>query len=190
MTDLRAMSIDELRAELRASSARATLARSLLDGHDAGEASLPAGAFEALLGRAGAFSFAVPIGELIEVVRVAAMSPVADAPDYVIGRLDLGTRVVPVIDLEARLASTPRTFELTDVVVVARTPEREIGILVSEVFGVEHFAPASLVAPAESGSGIELLRAVARGHGGEWLIPSLARLARLAPLAESDEELP
>jgi len=47
--------------------------------------------------------YALPLGCVVEVVRMAALAPVPDAPAHVLGLLDRRGRVVPVLDLRRRL---------------------------------------------------------------------------------------
>ena len=47
----------------------------------------------------GEREFALPLGCVVEVVRMAALTPAPGAPGHVLGLLDLRGRVVPVIDL-------------------------------------------------------------------------------------------
>jgi purine-binding chemotaxis protein CheW len=51
--------------------------------------------------------YALPLGSVVEVVRMAALAPVPDAPAHVLGLLDLRGRVVPVLDLRRRLGLPP-----------------------------------------------------------------------------------
>ncbi|HEV3505279.1 MAG TPA: chemotaxis protein CheW, partial [Actinomycetes bacterium] len=53
--------------------------------------------------------YALPLGCVVEVVRMAALTPAPGAPGHVLGLLDLRGRVVPVMDLRARLGLPPAT---------------------------------------------------------------------------------
>jgi purine-binding chemotaxis protein CheW len=51
--------------------------------------------------------YALPLGCVVEVVRMAALAPMPDAPAHLLGLLDLRGRVVPVLDLRRRLGLPP-----------------------------------------------------------------------------------
>jgi purine-binding chemotaxis protein CheW len=60
-----------------------------------------------ILLRLGGHEYALPLGCVVEVVRMAALAPVPDAAAHVLGLLDLRGRVVPVLDLRRRLGLPP-----------------------------------------------------------------------------------
>jgi purine-binding chemotaxis protein CheW len=51
--------------------------------------------------------YALPLGCVVEVVRMAALAPAPDTQGHVLGLLDLRGRVVPVLDLRRRLGLAP-----------------------------------------------------------------------------------
>jgi purine-binding chemotaxis protein CheW len=56
-----------------------------------------------ILLRVAGGEYALPLGCVVEVVRMAALTPAPGGPGHVLGLLDLRGRVVPVMDLGTRL---------------------------------------------------------------------------------------
>lgn len=99
---------------------------------------------------------ALPIGDVLEVVRmVAPASPLPRVPRYCIGAIDYHGQLVPMIDLAARLGRCParRPSELIDARIVLLTQQQEL-FLDGESPGAEDLAS---VADAEAESAVDPL---------------------------------
>ncbi|MEO5362478.1 MAG: chemotaxis protein CheW [Magnetococcus sp. DMHC-8] len=75
-----------------------------------------------------------------EVVRLPEITPMEDAPVFIVGVINLRGRVVPVLDLNSRMGrSSPGCYALSDAVVVLEQPGTTqipiplLGLLVNEV---------------------------------------------------------
>jgi purine-binding chemotaxis protein CheW len=77
--------------------------------------------------------YALPLGCVVEVVRMAALAPVADAPAHVLGLLDLRGRVVPVLDLRRRLGLAPAEPGLSTPICVVEAGGRGFGLVADAV---------------------------------------------------------
>lgn len=99
--------------------------------------------------------FAVSVAHVLRVVAVAQWTPVAGAPDVVLGILDFHGEVIPVLDPGQRLAGSSQTVSLADQLVIVRTHRRTMALLVNETLGViERDASAVCpLAPMELDSG-------------------------------------
>ena len=91
--------------------------------------------------------YALALGCVQRALRVVAITPLPRAPGIVMGIIDLGGEVIPVIDLRARFDHPPRALRLSDHLVIATTRRRSVALLVDETKGVisvgpEHCAPA------------------------------------------------
>lgn len=73
---------------------------------------------------------ALPLACVEEVVPIARLLPLPEAPAYVAGVLDLRGQLVPILDLVARLHGRLREHELDDSIIVCRVGERVVGLLV------------------------------------------------------------
>ena len=83
--------------------------------------------------RIGAQEFAVDIRSVRELRGWTPPTPLAHAPAYVQGMVDLRGVVIPIIDLGARLGLAPIAATATSVIVVAQIKGRLAGLLVDGV---------------------------------------------------------
>jgi purine-binding chemotaxis protein CheW len=72
----------------------------------------------------------------VEVVRMAALAPVPDAPPHVLGLLDLRGRVVPVLDLRRRLGLAAAEPGLSTPICVVEAGGRGFGLVADTVTDV------------------------------------------------------
>lgn len=80
--------------------------------------------------------YALPLGCVVEVVRMAALAPVPDGPRHVLGLLDLRGRVVPVLDLRLRLGLAPAEPGLGTPICVVEAGGRGFGLVADAVTDV------------------------------------------------------
>jgi len=83
------------------------------------------------------------------VIRAVAVTPVADAPEDVIGLINFHGTVVPILDLRGILGIPRRDIALADQFVIARAGARRVGILVEEVLEVARPAVGRTVSPGD-----------------------------------------
>jgi purine-binding chemotaxis protein CheW len=83
--------------------------------------------------------FAVDIMRVREVIRLPAMSPVPNAPEFVEGIIHLRGRIVPVIDLRKRLRISGREYKPIDKftrVIIITLDGKWTGFIVDAVSGI------------------------------------------------------
>lgn len=93
--------------------------------------------------------FAVDILRVREVIRLPALAPVPNAPDFVEGIIHLRGRIVPIIDLRKRLRIAGREFKPLDRftrVLVITLEGKWTGFIVDGVRGIIK-VPQNLVKP-------------------------------------------
>lgn len=135
-------------------------------------------------------SYALETSLVREIVQRPALSPLVQAPSWVVGALDLRGRVAPVIDLDARLGQSPRGVDAADHVIFVEHRGRLSGLLVGAVHEVRSVAPESVeAAPAAAWSShlAPHVRGVTRVDGA---LVSLLDLDALLPLDSIVDEAP
>lgn len=85
--------------------------------------------------------FAVAIGDVVEVLRMAAVRPLPEAPPWIIGVLNLRGRGVPIMDLSRRFNMEARPIDPEMAIVVVRVDRHEVGLIVDEVLDVVDLDP-------------------------------------------------
>lgn len=123
--------------------------------------------------------FALPLDQVRRSIRAVAITPLPRAPDIVLGIIDLGGVVIPVIDTRARFDHQPRDVRLSDHLVVADTGRRTVALLVDETEGVIEASAESLVPAGEILPGIEVIDGAVKLEDGLILIHDLRRLLSL-----------
>jgi purine-binding chemotaxis protein CheW len=96
------------------------------------------------------------------VVRAVFVTPLPQAPEIVLGVIDVRGEVIPVVDVRKRFRLPARELALSDQLVLARTAKRRVALIVDSVAGVELAEPAAYTnadaLPPESGHVAGLLR--------------------------------
>jgi purine-binding chemotaxis protein CheW len=79
-----------------------------------------------------------------EILRLPALSPVVEAPHYIIGVMNYRGHIVPVMDLNLRLGLPAWSYQIHDhIIVLEQESQWLLGVLVNEVLGV-HDIPLDL----------------------------------------------
>lgn len=107
--------------------------------------------------------YALPIENVVEVVRMVAITGIPRAPDVVEGVINLRGHVVPVINLRKRFGAPPRPRDLDTRLLVARVGERVIALIVDVVSEVLKLGAESLDASDTVATGVtEYLSAIGK----------------------------
>jgi purine-binding chemotaxis protein CheW len=131
--------------------------------------------------------FAFALFAVTGVVRAVEITPVPEAPDLVLGVVNIKGRVIPVINIRKRLGLPEREMDLKDLLMIARTPERTIAFLVDAVSSVREVSGQQRLEGEEMltvpGKVVTLLKLP------EGLIPVL-NPESLLPVAKDQDNMP
>ncbi|HEY7683029.1 MAG TPA: chemotaxis protein CheW [Gemmatimonadales bacterium] len=97
----------------------------------------------------GAEEYAVPIAMVREVVRVADITRVPNAPPHIRGVMNLRGRILPVVEIRTRLGLEANELTPNSRVVVADVRNRTLGCLVDRVVQVMRLAESQVVPPPD-----------------------------------------
>jgi purine-binding chemotaxis protein CheW len=122
-------------------------------------------------------------------IRVVAVTPLPGAPAIVMGVIDLGGVVIPVIDIRSRFGHPPRDVRLSDHLLVATTRHRTVALLVDETKGVIEASPESHAPGGDILPGLELVAGAVKLEDGLVLIHDLGRLLFLEEETAIDRAL-
>jgi len=112
--------------------------------------------------------YALSIGDVVEVLRMVALTPVPEAPAWLAGIVNFRGRAIPVIDLRQRLGLPAEMPGLSTPIIVTRATGRQVGLIadsVSEVLALPADAlepPDALAGPGRAVTGL--------AHAGERLV--------------------
>ena len=93
----------------------------------------PDGTMELILLEVAGADFCIDIGSVREIRGFTASTPLPQAPDYVLGVINLRGAVMPVLDLRARLGLGSTEASGRHVIVVVRHDDQTAGLLVDAV---------------------------------------------------------
>ncbi|RME66209.1 MAG: purine-binding chemotaxis protein CheW [Caldilineae bacterium] len=91
---------------------------------------------QCLLLQVGGAFHALDIYAVEEVVRMAALTPKPNAPDWLSGYLNLRGDILPVVDLRRRLGRAAGPLRLNDLIVIVHHAGRRAGLIVDGVSDV------------------------------------------------------
>jgi len=95
----------------------------------------------------GRESYGVPIASLHEIVRVAEITSVPDAPEYIEGVINLRGKIVSVIDLRKRFGEKHPTSNRKNRILVVESQGRLTGLIVDAASDVIKIPSTDVEAP-------------------------------------------
>lgn len=113
--------------------------------------------------------YGLPLAVVQRVVRMAAFAPFPKAPDIVLGVLNLGGQLIPVLDVRRRFRLPARSPQPRDQLIVARAGMRTVALGVDEVVGLRSCPDDEIAGAAEIVPGLEYVRGVARPAGQDLI---------------------
>lgn len=78
------------------------------------------------------------------IVRAVEVTRLSDAPDFVLGVINVAGEIMPVIDMRRRLGLAVREMELSDRFVLTQAAGKSLALLVDKVEGVVALAAQSI----------------------------------------------
>lgn len=122
---------------------------------------------------------ALALSTVERVVRAVYFSQLPDAPQIVLGVVNLQGRIIPVVNMRARFRLPDREVALTDRLIIAQTGRRTAALFVDSVAGVVEYPGPALVGAGDILSGLEYVTGVAKLDDGMIFIHDLDRFLSL-----------
>jgi len=145
---------------------------------------LPEGDIEILLCRAFHSRFGIPLHAVEEVVAMAELTEVPEAPEWFSGLLNLGGETVPVVDVTCRIRGLQREVSADDFIVICKVGGRSVGFVLQEIFDVARVERESLAHPERGMPHAPYLLGTLQIDGAQVLLLSIERLLALSDLPE------
>jgi purine-binding chemotaxis protein CheW len=123
--------------------------------------------------------YGLPLASVELATRIVEITPLPDAPEIVLGLVNVHGRLVAVVNLRHRFRLPKRACTLSDEIVVARTTWRPVALVVDAVIGVVPYADRQLVGAADIHPGADHLEGVVKLDDGLILIQDLERVLSL-----------
>lgn len=112
--------------------------------------------------------YALDIDNVVQVVRMVALTRPPKAPDYMEGMFNLRGKVIPVINVRQRYGLPSKAHDLDTQLLIAKADGKMLAITVDVVSEVLTLSTEAIEQPDQIGPEIEYLQAVAKV--GERLI--------------------
>lgn len=130
--------------------------------------------------------FGVDATRVLESIWLPELTPVEEAPPWIVGVFSLRGRIVPVADLRLRFGHPARPNKTDDRVVVLDTGRVPLGVIVSDVIEVVDLPSAAIQPPPQFDGAAQGAAHLVAGEAriGDDLV-SLLDIARLAYLPEA-----
>jgi purine-binding chemotaxis protein CheW len=90
--------------------------------------------------------YALRLAAVERVVRAVEITPLPQAPEIVLGMINVEGRIVPVVNMRNRFGRPERAIELSDQFIIARTSRRAVALVVDSVNEVVACTEAQVVA--------------------------------------------
>ena len=129
-----------------------------------------------------------------EIFFLPELTPIAEAPQDIVGAIDLRGEVLPVMDLNLRFGYVWQEYSVTDSTIVIEWQEIRVAIIVNEVCEVKHI-PADAITPQLSygrdkpEASHHFLAGFARCEADIIMLLNLDRLIRYSP-DKTEAEMP
>ncbi len=150
----------------------------------------PTGDFQLLISRVGEERVAVQLDSVERAVPMALLANLPEADPALAGLLNLGGAFVPVIDVAVRLTHQPRSPHIDDLILVVRTDERVVGLVVQEILGVVDSNADQIQDPGAELPHAEYLLGVIHRDEAPNLLISISRLVAGLEIPDDREDAP
>ena len=123
------------------------------------------------------------------VLLMIAVSPLPEAPEVVLGVINLRGDVLPVVDVRRRLGFPPRPYGPAARLVVARTSRRALALAVDEAHGVAEVDAATITSADDLVPGTRYVAGIVALPDGLLFIHDLDTLLSLDDERRLDQAL-
>lgn len=133
--------------------------------------------------------YALPLAAVERILRSVEITPLPKAPPIVLGIVNIGGRIVPVVNLRKRFGLPDKEIELQDQLILGRSGCRTVALVVDETSSVLERPERDVITAQEILSGLEYVQGVAKLEDGMILIHDLNRFLSLEEEAALDAAL-
>lgn len=117
-----------------------------------------------LVFKAESREYALPVRAVVEAVRMVEITPLPEAPSWVDGVLNFRGRVLPVLDLRARLGIPRRERDLSTPIVITAAESGLFGLVADELVEVLSLSSDQIDDASLESSGTPAVTSMVRHH--------------------------
>ena len=123
--------------------------------------------------------YALPLSAVERILRAVEITPLPQAPPIVLGIVNVGGRIIPVVNMRQRFRLPDREIEPRDQFILGQTGRRIVALVADEVSSVLERPERDVIAPHDILPGLEGVEGVVRLDDGVILIYDLSRFLSL-----------
>jgi purine-binding chemotaxis protein CheW len=117
--------------------------------------------------------YALPLAAVDRIVRAVHVTPMARAPDIVLGAIDVQGRVLPVFNMRRKFGLPERAVDPADHFLIAHTARRTVVLVIDAAQGVFEHAATAVTPAADIAPDLDHIRGVIQLDDGLVLIHDL-----------------
>ncbi len=136
---------------------------------------------ELVVARIDGRDYGFPVEDVVEVIAMISLAPVPESPAWLLGVADVRGRMVPVVDLRARLGLRSLPIGLTTPILIVRRDDRWLGLVVDAVDEVLSL-PAEAVDDMDDLVESSVVAGIARWHARIVVVLEIAPLFSAAAI--------
>lgn len=129
--------------------------------------------------RLSGLRMALAMAAVERVVQAVYITLLPNAPDIILGVINVKGQIIPVVDMHWRLGMPKREITLTDRLIIARTARRPVALVANEVTGVIEYPESKLIDAAGILPDLEQVAGVVKLDDGLVFIHDLDRFLSL-----------
>lgn len=133
--------------------------------------------------------FAIPLASVKKVLPVVEMRELPDMPPFLHGIINYFGNVLPIINLHYLFNVGVKTIELSDQMIVVRTPKLKLGLLVDKILEVYSVQEDNIKASDPVMYGPKHMQGVIKNEEGIVLISDIDAFLNDAQLADMTKVL-
>ena len=118
----------------------------------------------------GDAEYGIDILKVQEIRGYESATPIANAPAFIKGVINLRGNIVPIIDLRIKFNLGSVEYNALTVVIILNVSDRVIGVVVDGVSDVLSLKPAEIKPPPEFGAAFNTEYLIGLGTGGERML--------------------
>lgn len=130
-------------------------------------------------------AYALRLAAVERVARMASVILLPEAPEIVIGIVNVRGRIVPVFDIRRRFRLPAREIAVTDQLIIVRTARRAVALVANAVTGVREYSDEAVVKAERVLPGLESVEGVVKLADGLLIIHDVDKFLSL----EEEESL-
>lgn len=123
--------------------------------------------------------YAIHLSAVERDVRIVEITPLPEAPEIVLGVINVQGRVIPVVNIRRRFSLPEREIDLSDHLIIVHTPRRIVAIVADAVYGIVELPEEEVILAEKILPRMGYVEGVVKLEDGMILIHDLDRFLSL-----------